>query len=92
MANMLNSPEFLQQMSSVMSNPQIIDQIIASNPQLQAMGPQVRQIFQSEGFRQMLYVTPLIIIHALIALNAVVLAPILNRFGGCCKCLIRCEA
>ena len=58
MANMLNSPEFMQQMSSVMSNPQVIDQIIQSNPQLQAMGPRVREIFQSEGFRQMLYALP----------------------------------
>ncbi|KZV69769.1 hypothetical protein PENSPDRAFT_580312 [Peniophora sp. CONT] len=54
MANMLNSPEFMQQMSSVMSNPQVVEQIIQSNPQLQAMGPRVREIFQSEGFRQML--------------------------------------
>ena len=43
MQTMLNSPEFLQQMSSVMSNPAVLDQIIASNPQLSAMGPQVRE-------------------------------------------------
>jgi ubiquilin len=53
---MLNSPAFLQQMSAMMSNPAIIDQVIASNPQLAAMGPQMRQAFQDEGFRQMLYV------------------------------------
>ncbi|KAJ3771180.1 hypothetical protein FB446DRAFT_116892 [Lentinula raphanica] len=51
---MMNSPEFLQQMSSMMSNPAIMDQIIASNPQLQAMGPQVREAFQSEQFRSLL--------------------------------------
>ncbi|EMD30875.1 hypothetical protein CERSUDRAFT_89638 [Gelatoporia subvermispora B] len=54
MQSMLNSPQFLQQMSSVMSNPAVLDQLIASNPQLAAMGPQVRQVFQSERFRQMM--------------------------------------
>ncbi|KAJ3743565.1 hypothetical protein DFH05DRAFT_1551010 [Lentinula detonsa] len=51
---MMNSPEFLQQMSSMMSNPAIMDQIIASNPQLQALGPQAREAFQSEQFRSLL--------------------------------------
>lgn len=51
---MLNSPQFLQQMSSMMSNPAVLDQVIASNPQLAAMGPQVREVFQSERFRQMM--------------------------------------
>jgi ubiquilin len=37
-----------------MSNPAIMDQIINSNPQLQAMGPQVRQMFNSPMFREML--------------------------------------
>ncbi|KAI0328438.1 hypothetical protein GY45DRAFT_1326297 [Cubamyces sp. BRFM 1775] len=54
MQGMLNSPQFLQQMSSVMSNPAVLDQIIASNPQLAAMGPQVREVFRSERFRQMM--------------------------------------
>ena len=54
MQSMLNSPQFLQQMSSVMSNPDVLDQIIASNPQLSAMGPQVREVFRSERFRQMM--------------------------------------
>ncbi|KAK0463906.1 uncharacterized protein EV420DRAFT_1520653 [Desarmillaria tabescens] len=51
---MMNSPEFLQQMAGMMSNPAVLDQIIASNPQLQAMAPQAREMFQSEGFRQMI--------------------------------------
>ena len=55
MQSMLNSPQFMQQMSTLMSNPAIVDQVIASNPQLAAMGPQVRQAFQDEGFRQMMY-------------------------------------
>ena len=56
MQGMWNNPAFLQQMSSLMSNPAIVDQIIASNPQLAGMAPQVRQVFQSEQFRQMMYV------------------------------------
>ena len=54
MQTMLNSPQFLQQMSSMMSNPAVLDQIIAANPQLAAMGPQVREVFRSERFRQMM--------------------------------------
>ncbi|KAL1950876.1 hypothetical protein VTO73DRAFT_25 [Trametes versicolor] len=54
MQTMLNSPQFLQQMSGVMANPAVLDQIIASNPQLAAMGPQVREVFRSERFRQMM--------------------------------------
>ena len=53
---MLNSPQFMQQMSSLMNNPAIVDQVIASNPQLAGMGPRVREAFQDEGFRQMMYV------------------------------------
>jgi len=55
MQGMLNSPQFLQQMSAMMSNPAIIDQVIALDPRLAAMGPQVRAAFQDEGFRQMMY-------------------------------------
>ena len=57
MQGMLDNPEFVQQMSRMMSDPAILDQILASNPQLAAMGPQVRQMFQSEGFRNMLCVS-----------------------------------
>ena len=62
MQSMLNSPQFMQQMSSLMNNPAIIDQVIASNPQLAAMGPRVREAFQDEGFRQMVYVPLLLFI------------------------------
>ena len=55
MQTMMQSPQFLEQMSSVMSNPAVLDQIISSNPQLAAIGPQVRQMFQSERFREMMY-------------------------------------
>jgi ubiquilin len=56
---MMNSPEFLQQMSSLMSNPAVLEQALAQNPQYAAMGPQAREIFQSERFRQMMFVPPL---------------------------------
>jgi ubiquilin len=56
MQSMMQSPQFLQQMSSVMSNPAVLDQIIASNPQLAAIAPQVREVFQSERFREMMYI------------------------------------
>jgi len=52
--NMMNSPEFLQQMSGVLSNPQVMDQIMAANPQMAAMSPQMRQVMQSDRFRQMM--------------------------------------
>jgi len=54
MQTMMQSPQFLQQMSSVMSNPAVLDQIIASNPQLAAIAPDVRQVFQSDRFREMI--------------------------------------
>lgn len=56
MQTMLNSPQFLQQMSAMMSNPAVVDQIIATNPQLAAMGPSVRAAMQDEGFRSMVCV------------------------------------
>jgi ubiquilin len=56
----MNSPEFLRQMSSLMSNPAILDQALALNPQYAAMGPQAREIFQSERFRQMMFAVPCI--------------------------------
>jgi ubiquilin len=56
---MMNSPEFLQQMSSLMSNPAVLEQALALNPQYAAMGPQAREIFQSERFRQMMFAPPL---------------------------------
>ena len=55
---MMSSPEFMQQMSSVMSNPAVVDQIIASNPQLASMVPQVREVLQSDRFREIMWVLP----------------------------------
>ena len=56
--SMMNSPEFLQQMSTLMSNPAILEQALALNPQLASMAPQAREVFQSERFRQMMSVFP----------------------------------
>ncbi|GAA5967282.1 hypothetical protein JCM11641_000501 [Rhodosporidiobolus odoratus] len=52
--NLLNSPEAQAQMNRALSDPAVIDQIIQASPELQAMGPQVRQMMQSEHFRNML--------------------------------------
>ena len=59
----MNSPQFLQQMSSLMSNPATLDQIIVSNPHLAPIAPQVREVFQSKQFRQMMSAPLLSRIH-----------------------------
>lgn len=50
----LSDPNFAQMMNEALQNPQVIDMMINQNPQLRAMGPQARQMLQSEGFRRML--------------------------------------
>ena len=52
--NMMTSPEMRQQMDSIMSNPEVIDEMIRASPELRALGPQARQIMQSPMFRQMI--------------------------------------
>jgi ubiquilin len=54
MQQMMESPEFLQQMAGAMSNPAIVDQMIAMNPELAPMAGQLRAMFQSERFRQVM--------------------------------------
>lgn len=49
----MQSDDFRNQMRSMLSRPEVIDQIIASNPQLAAM-PGVRELFRSEQFREYL--------------------------------------
>lgn len=53
-ARRLEDPNFAQQMNEALQNPQMIDMIINSNPQLRAMGPQARQMLQSDQFRRMM--------------------------------------
>ncbi|CCE64529.1 hypothetical protein TPHA_0I00220 [Tetrapisispora phaffii CBS 4417] len=54
MLSMLENPVFQSQMNEMLSNPQMVEYMINSNPQLQALGPQAREMFQSPFFRQML--------------------------------------
>lgn len=49
----MQSPEFQTQMRNMLQRPEVIDQIIASNPQLSQM-PGIRDLFRSEQFREML--------------------------------------
>jgi ubiquilin len=56
MANMLDNPAVLQQMATAMQDPAMIDTIIRMNPEMAGMAPQMREMFQSERFRQMMYV------------------------------------
>ncbi|RMZ91785.1 hypothetical protein DV736_g965, partial [Chaetothyriales sp. CBS 134916] len=50
----LQDPNFAQMMREAMNNPAFIDMMINANPQLRNMGPQARQILQSEQFRRMM--------------------------------------
>jgi len=50
----LEDPNFQQMMREAMGNPQVIDMMINQHPQLRAMGPQARQILQSDYFRRVM--------------------------------------
>ena len=52
--NSLEDPNTAQMMNEALQNPQVVDMMIRSSPQLQAMGPQARQMLQSPEFRRML--------------------------------------
>ncbi|RCK55481.1 Ubiquitin domain-containing protein DSK2 [Candida viswanathii] len=52
--SMMSNPMFQQQMQAMLSDPQMLDFMIQQNPQLRAMGPQVREMLQSPFFRQMI--------------------------------------
>lgn len=53
MAQMMDSPMFQEGMQQLLNNPQMMDYLISSNPQLSGMGPQIRQMMQSDMFRSM---------------------------------------
>jgi hypothetical protein len=78
MQSMMNNPQFLQQMSTMMSNPAIMDQVIAMNPQLQAVAPQVRAAFESPQFREIMYVYPPTLTHHILDVSLHVIDPTLN--------------
>ncbi|CAE6432767.1 unnamed protein product [Rhizoctonia solani] len=52
--NMLSSPQFMQQMSRMMSDPNLMDTILAQSPHLTNMDPNMRRTLQSPEFRQMM--------------------------------------
>ena len=54
MNQMLQDPNFAQYMSTMLQNPQVLESMISMNPQLAAMGPEVRQMLQSPQFQQMI--------------------------------------
>lgn len=54
MARQLQDPNFLQMMREAMNNPQFVDMMVNSHPQLRAMGPAARQMLQSDQFRRMM--------------------------------------
>ncbi|CRK37770.1 hypothetical protein BN1708_007505 [Verticillium longisporum] len=53
MAQMLNDPSMMQTMNAALDNPQFIDYMIQSNPQLRNL-PNAREIIQSPFMRQMM--------------------------------------
>lgn len=54
MLEMMSSPMFQEQMNALLLNPQMLDFMINQNPQLRAMGPQVRTMLQLPMFREMI--------------------------------------
>lgn len=54
MMGLMQNPEVQRQMRDMMSRPEFIDQMIAMNPQLQSMAPQMREMMRSEQFREMI--------------------------------------
>lgn len=54
LAQTMANPLFQAQINEMLQNPQLLDYIIASNPMLQSMGPEARQLMQSDVFRQMM--------------------------------------
>ena len=53
-AQAMSNPAFQAQMNDMLRDPHLLDYIIASNPVLQSMGPQARNLMQSDLFRQMI--------------------------------------
>jgi ubiquilin len=51
----MNNPMFAGMMSQMLSNPQMLDQVIATNPDLaRVITPEVRARMQSPEFQQMI--------------------------------------
>lgn len=54
MIRQLEDPNFQQMMREAMNNPQFIDMMVNQNPALRSLGPQAREMLQSDGFRQLM--------------------------------------
>ncbi|CAJ0832730.1 16865_t:CDS:1 [Entrophospora sp. SA101] len=54
MEQVLNNPAFMQYISQLMQDPQFIDNVIAMNPQLGEMAPQLRQLSRGPEFQSLL--------------------------------------
>lgn len=52
--NMMRQPGYRESVEAMLNNPQMLDMMINSNPQLAAMGPQAREMLQSDHMRQMM--------------------------------------
>ena len=59
----MNNPQFLQQMSAMMSDSTIVDQMVTMDPQMQAYTPQMCQMFQNPQFRELMYMPFLFSLH-----------------------------
>lgn len=54
MIRQLEDPHFATVMREALNNPQFIDMMVNSHPELRALGPHARQMLQSEQFRRMM--------------------------------------
>ncbi|KAL7272769.1 hypothetical protein RUND412_004403 [Rhizina undulata] len=50
----MSNPSVQATMNEMLQNPNLLDYIISSNPMLQQMGPEARQLMQSDMFREMM--------------------------------------
>lgn len=54
LSSLLSQPELRSQLNEMLSNPAMVDMLINANPQLQSMGPVVRQMLSNPEFRSMM--------------------------------------
>ncbi|KAL8762766.1 MAG: hypothetical protein Q9184_001306 [Pyrenodesmia sp. 2 TL-2023] len=54
MAEMLQNPQYASQLNEVLSNPDLVNSMIESNPMLRGMGDSARQAFNNPQFRRMM--------------------------------------
>ena len=78
---MLNSPEFIEQMSTMLADPRVLEQIAAIDPRIRGLSPQMLQ-----AFRQMVYVG----LHSASGLlSPTLLGRTREIFERCCKCPVK---